>query len=265
MFDRSVANAINWSRAWLAEIHDLALPLLDGPNWLAAMNDAALRADLRNAQHHPIQFVAQHTLPAGLVYESHIYQTGAVPTRDNLHDFFNALIWLRFPLAKRTLNSLQALELLRTEQLQARGMRGSQRDAATLFDENAALLVCSEPAFVEALKQHQWEEVFFQNRALFKQSCEVILFGHALLEKLVHPYKAITAHAWIINVEPQWHALAAAEKQRWLDKTVAEQLAQGFTAKNFTPLPVLGMPGWWPGQDANFYADRLVFRPAKNA
>ncbi|MFN7122209.1 MAG: DUF3025 domain-containing protein, partial [Hydrogenophaga sp.] len=31
--------------------------------------------------------------------------------------------------------------------------------------------------------------------------------------------------------------------------------------KPFTPLPVLGVPGWWPAnEDAGFYADASVFR-----
>ncbi len=34
-------------------------------------------------------------------------------------------------------------------------------------------------------------------------------------------------------------------------------------AKPFTPLPVLGVPGWWPANDATgFYDDAAVFRPA---
>jgi hypothetical protein len=45
-------------------------------------------------------------------------------------------------------------------------------------------------------------------------------------------------------------------------------LAEAFTAdrlagKPFTPLPVLGVPGWWPeNQNFSFYDDSLVFRPA---
>ncbi|HBZ06685.1 MAG TPA: DUF3025 domain-containing protein, partial [Massilia sp.] len=34
---------------------------------------------------------------------------------------------------------------------------------------------------------------------------------------------------------------------------------------SFTPLPVLGVPGWWPEQDAAFYADTSVFRPKRVA
>jgi len=34
--------------------------------------------------------------------------------------------------------------------------------------------------------------------------------------------------------------------------------------KPFTPLPVLGVPGWWAGnENFSFYDDSLVFRPRK--
>lgn len=257
------ANRIEWHRPWLKSIRDLALPLLSQHDWLTAVNEAAQRYALTNAEGSPIRFVQQQTLPAGVAYEAHIYATGAVPTRDNLHDFFNALIWLRFPQTKRTLNKLQAMELQRMQALNSNGVRGGQRDAATLFDENAALLVCSDSSLVEALRRHEWDEVFLRNRDNFIKNSEVILFGHALLEKLVRPYKAITAHAWVVIVEPDWHRLTSSRQLAWLDALLAEQLALGFTAKNFTPLPVLGVPGWWSGQDADFYGDRAVFRPAR--
>ena len=68
-------------------------------------------------------------------------RTGRVPTRANLHDLFNALIFLRFPKAKAKLNSCSQ------RQLQADGVgpvRGPLRDAATLVDENAYCLSAIE-------------------------------------------------------------------------------------------------------------------------
>ena len=65
-----------------------------------------------------------------------------VPTRDNLHDFFNGLVWLRFPRAKRRLNELQAAEIARAG---IGAARGPLRDALTLFDENGAVLDAPPP------------------------------------------------------------------------------------------------------------------------
>ena len=55
-----------------------------------------------------MRFVPQETLPSGQAYEQFIFTTGQVPTRDNLHDFFNGLVWLHLPQAKRRMNQLQA-------------------------------------------------------------------------------------------------------------------------------------------------------------
>ena len=60
---------------------------------------------------------------------------------DNLHDFFNGLCWLRFPQAKSRLNAIQAGEIARDG---VGKQRGAVRDAATLFDENGALLHAPE-------------------------------------------------------------------------------------------------------------------------
>jgi hypothetical protein len=92
-------------------------------------------------------------------------------------------------------------------------------------------------------------------RSLWAQA-RLIVFGHALLEKLVQPRKDITAHVWRV----QCPAGAMAEVDRWLaGQLTAERLA----AKPFTPLPVLGIPGWAPeNENLSYYDDSMVFRPA---
>ena len=50
-----------------------------------------------------------------------------------------------------------------------------------------------------------------------------------------------------------------------LDGWLAQAMQpQPWDAKPFTPLPVLGVPCWWPGNEApEFYADAQVFRPPR--
>lgn len=203
----------------------------------------------------PVRFVPQAELPAGVAYEQFIYDTGRVPTRENLHDFFNGLCWLRFPLTKQRLNRLQAAEIASAG---VGAVRGPVRDALTLFDENAALLQAPEPLW-EALAARDWHRLFVTLRPLWAQA-RLVLFGHALLEKLVTPYKSITAH---VLREPVPLALGddLAAWDAWLAAGLsAAQLA----AKPFTPLPVLGVPGWWPANESpGFYADVSVFRPPR--
>jgi hypothetical protein len=259
---------IDWQRPWLAPLLPLARPICNSPDWRSALNAAADALALRNHAGHPIRFVPQSALPGGVAYEAFIGDTGNVPTRDNLHDLFNALVWLTFPKIKVQLNALQASEIARTTgNTVARendgSMRGKLRDAATIFDENAALFVTSNTKLSTALRQHDWHDLFLGRRASFAHECNVYLFGHALMEKLVKPYKAITAHAWVVHVSADFFVLAPQERLQWIDCAVAAQLAAGLTTANFTPLPVLGVPGWWAMQDALFYEDNGVFRPAR--
>lgn len=260
---------VEWHRPWLAPLLPAAAPILAAPDWRAALNAQAQSLGLCNHRNLPIQFVPQAALPPGVAYEAHISATGCVPTRGNLHDFFNALVWLTFPRIKRQLNALQAAEIARQAtsgtDASAQAPRGKVRDAATIFDENAALLLCAEDEWIAGLRAHRWRDVLWEQRGAFGQSVDICLFGHALVEKLVTPYKAITAHAWIVPAAPEIVALPLLERQRWIDAAVAQQLATGLSTAAFTPLPVLGIPGWWAGQGADFYADEMVFRPKRRS
>ncbi|WP_439113601.1 DUF3025 domain-containing protein [Hydrogenophaga sp.] len=201
------------------------------------------------------RFIPQAELPAGVAYEAHIYDTGTVPTREGLHDFFNGLCWMRFPLTKRRLNQLQATEIAAAGVGQ---VRGPVRDGLTLFDENAALLQAPD-ALWDALVARDWTRLFVELRPLWAQA-RLVLFGHALLEKLVVPYKSITAH---VVREPV--PLALGDDLAAWDGWLAGRLsAAELATKPFTPLPVLGVPGWCPAnEDPTYYADAGVFRPKR--
>jgi hypothetical protein len=205
-----------------------------------ALNVAAAgRADF-------VRFVDQSELPVGDAYEAFIARTGRVPTRDNLHDLFNGLIWLTYPKTKQRLNRLQAQQI---ELLGTAGPRGAVRDALTVFDENAAIL--QAPAtLMDALRRRDWYTLFVERRADW-QSSQLVLFGHALLEKLMQPRKAITAHVWLTD--------------EITDECLASSVTpERLSAKDFLPLPVLGVPGWWEENESpSFYEDVDVFRPRR--
>ena len=260
--------AIDWTRPW----YDAVRPAFEQAGVLAggaieAFNRRARALALRNHQGMPLAFVPQSALPEGRAYEEFIGATGCVPTRDNLHDFFNGLVWLTFPRIKQKLNALQAAQIA----LAGVGKsRGPARDGATIFDENAALLVVragSEgEAVAGALRAHQWTEALYQRRAAFGPDVQIWLFGHALMEKLAAPRKAITAHTRVVSAGDDYFALDAEARCAWIDATVAASLeGEDLSTACFTPLPVLGVPGWWEGQDAAFYADTNVFRPKRAA
>lgn len=201
------------------------------------------------------RFVPPSSLPAGEAYEAFIHRTGGVPTRDNLHDFFNGLVWRRFPRTKWRLNELQATDIAE------RGIgprRGALRDALTLFDENTALLQAPQ-ALADALRRRDWQALFSTHRALWAKAT-LTLFGHALMEKLaLQPRKAVTAHAWLLSAAPLAGTVDDAELEHQLLPTLTPPT---LAAKPFLPLPVLGVPGWWPGNETpGFYDDPSVFRP----
>ncbi|MBU1357480.1 MAG: DUF3025 domain-containing protein [Gammaproteobacteria bacterium] len=198
----------------------------------------------------PLRFVPANEAPGDEAYEAFIFRCGCVPTRDNLHDFFNGIVWLHWPKAKRRLNELHAAELARTG---VGATRGPLRDALTVFDESGAVLD-APPALWRALFARDWQTLFVTRRALWDEA-RLLLFGHALLEKLTVPRKAITAHVLyapgaVRSIAPDDAAIAAALEPDHL------------RAKPFVPLPVLGVPGWWvPNESPSFYDDASVFRP----
>lgn len=242
-------DAIDWTAPWLApwqaQGQAVAAQVLAGQS-----GDSALNAHCGSDA--PVRFVPQQALPEGVAYEAFIFRSRQVPTRDGLHDFFNGLCWLHFPHTKTRLNALQAEQIARSG---IHSVRGPARDGITVFDENAAFLQAPD-ALWQALVAKDWTRLFGALRPLWAQA-QLVLFGHALLEKLVHPRKGITAHVY--RAHPSAPGLAA------LDAWMAHDLsADKLAAKPFAHLPVLGVPGWWAANgESGFYEDAAVFRPLR--
>ncbi|RKP51102.1 DUF3025 domain-containing protein [Trinickia fusca] len=267
--DAESFGCIDWAAPWFAPFAERGArwqcSALDGPEpFLATLDADACASTCVTGRGLPLRFVTQTQLPVDTAYEAHIAATGRVPTRHNLHDFFNALVWLAFPRLKAGLNARQAQAIERDG---VGAVRGAERDALTLFDENAALFVTTDDALTEALVAFDWRRLFVAGRSSWGTRCEVHIVGHALLEKLISPYKACTAHAWIVGAPQAYFGWPEADRRAWLDETTACALAQAApTSRAFAPLPVLGIPGWCAANaDATFYDDTGVFRPGRRA
>jgi hypothetical protein len=222
----------------------MGLDCASGLNAVAAQNGALRNLGLR--------FVPQAALPAGEAYEAFIFRTRQVPTRDGLHDFFNGLCWLSFPATKTKLNQLQAAQIAASG---IQPIRGPARDALTIFDENAAFFQGPDLLW-NALVVKDWQTLFVTHRALWAQA-QLVVFGHALLEKLVSPRKPITAHVYRAHAASN----SIADIDAWMASDIS---ADKLAAKPFAHLPVLGVPGWWAdNEDPTFYADATVFRAAR--
>lgn len=254
--------AIDWQQPWLASVRavgeSVAAQVLQGRAVYEVLNEA-LPAALAGWR-----FVPQSALPDGVAYESHIYTAHCIPTRDNLHDFFNGLMWLHWPHLKQHFNRLH-FETIQREGVQAR--RGPVRDTLTVLDENGAIWCAPQP-LIDALQAKQWQRLMVELRPLWAHSC-LVPVGHALLEKLVAPRKPMCAHVLCMAAAPgvplptppqaplAWDVL--------VQSSAALQPAQ-LVGKPLSPLPVLGVPGWWAGnENFSFYDDSQVFRSAPPA
>ncbi|MEJ6006460.1 DUF3025 domain-containing protein [Paucibacter sp. AS339] len=246
---------IDWSAPWMAPYRQqgqvLSADLAAGATVAEALNRALQRRPQASSivlPQGPLRFVPQAALPEGEAYEVFIHRTASVPTRDNVHDLLNGLMWLHWPILKAGLNAGHRVAIERMGGVVG-PLRGPLRDALTVVDENAALL-WAPPPLCEALARRDWQALFGALRPLWAQA-RLRLVGHALMEKLQQPRKPICAHVLIQPMlAPDSPVPDAALDLDWLE------------SKPFLPLPVLGVPGWWPANESpEFYADRQVFRP----
>ena len=298
--------AIDWQAPWLCHLNQLgyiskAITKLSGlknepaqtdklentPDIIAKVLNTALQQqadDLLqplpqtkpalNNKAQTLQFVSQDALPEGEAYESFIGTTGNIPTRNNLHDLFNGSIWLTFPKTKALLNYYHMLEI---NQQGIGASRGRVRDTITVFDENGAILVTADASIGKALVDFDWQASLVAPRDKWdkpKQSnnhsqAAVYIFGHALLEKLLQPRKALCAHSIVINVTQDFFALSLSERISHLDKRAADYMEAllsqlDVTPRKLSPLPILGVPHYWAeNANSSFYDDSQVFRSGR--
>lgn len=220
---------VDWAAPWFAPYRALGEPVL-----------ARLAAGL------PVHVALGHERfePAAALatgYEHHVATTGRVPTRDNAHDLFNGLVWLRCPALKTALNRSH----IAAPRAPA-GQRGPLRDALTLLDESG-LLLAAPPQLQQALRDKDWTALFVTHRALWAEA-RMLVVGHALLEKLLAPRKPLCARVLVVS------------------DVEAPVLPARLAPPDLPPLPVLGIPGWWAANASqDFYADAQVFRQPRLA
>jgi len=146
---------------------------------LADYNAMARALNLRNATGLGLVFAAARPKPRGsrrrqaaqltqLSYEAQVYQNGEVPTRlGSWHDFFNALVWGTYPLAKAALNHRQITAATSTT------ARVREQDRLAMFDEGGIIRLQGQPA-----------------------NAADLVFGHALFEAYMHGQMAVYGMAY---------------------------------------------------------------------
>jgi len=208
-------------------------------------------------------------------YEVRVYRDGVVPTRRaNWHDLFNALVWITFPRTKAELNRAHYREIMARRGGAGRditrndsGSRGTARDVLTLFDESGVIVACGESELSQMLLEFRWKQLFWSQRNRVQQAMRFFVFGHAILEKGLRPYKGLTAKALVLEV-PIAYFLQPLEAQLAEVDAAASQYFCSVDAlastRSLSPLPLFGVPGWCPANENEFfYEDASVFRPGR--
>jgi hypothetical protein len=231
----------------------VALELARGLPSMAALNALATALGTAQGRGLPLRFFAPDGRLSARDYETHILQTGEVPTRgDTWHDALNALVWLRFPRFKSALNAAHGEAI--THETDSR--RGRRRDALTVLDESGVWVISRDPALPALLAERAWQALFWEARDRVEREMRFVVVGHALLEKALAPYPSMTGKCLPLT----WNLpdLDAADVQ------AARELRGIDTPRQLPPLPIQGIPGWDAANaDAAYYANRDVFRPPR--
>jgi len=217
----------------------------------------------------PIRFVppAAPSREFSAQYEVRIFETGEVQTRpDNWHDLFNALVWLAFPKTKAVLNGHHYGEI---RARRGERLRGTARDVLTLFDEGGIIVASADAELSGLLRQFRWKELFWRRRAQVLRSMRFYVFGHAIYEKALEPYKGVTAKALIVEATPDLLDAPLEQQLAELDARAADYFS-GMEAlastRSLSPLPILGIPGWEPANAREeYYDDSAQFRPGRSS
>lgn len=232
---------------------------------LAELN-ALLSSSVKTAHGAPVRFVPQSTR-AGCIeekYEIRIYLTGEIQTRtENWHDLFNALVWLAFPEIKTAINALHYANYGQDNE----GNRGKMQDALTLFDESGVIVACADDELAGLLQDFQWHQLFWKRRQDVIERMKFVLFGHSLYEKALRPYVGFTGKGLMLKVEKPFLRSPSDEQGRVLDSLIYGYLqpqAEVFSRLDFSPVPLLGVPGWWADNKWEvFYGNSDYFRAGR--
>jgi hypothetical protein len=249
-------------RAVGARLPDIGWP---NPDLLSALADEAGR--VVNAQGLRVRFVPQAPKSTDFRdgFEPRAFLKGEVQLRPlDWHDLFNALVWMTFPTAKAVINARHHESLSAGET----GNRLPARDALTLFDEEGVVVISSDAGLLDLVREFRWKELFWKRREEVRKRMRFFLFGHALYHKALDPFVGMTGKAVLLGVPDAFAQLPLNSQIAQADRLLAAHVwdrTRMSHGRELSPLPVLGVPGWWSGNEQeNFYDNVGYFRPGRN-
>jgi len=241
----------------IRQLHSLTAPFADFETW-PTLEDYQRAFKTRGLDITPVP-QSEHIRGFEEQYEPRVFLRGELQTRtENWHDFFNAMIWLGYPNTKKVLNKLHYSQ---ASQRPMGSNRSRLENRITLFDECGALLISDRPQLLEQVRQHQWQPLFIEHREELEAHLRCIIFGHAIYEKALNPYIGLCCQCLLVD---SGQLLEQVNNQQYaaVDKYLADFWAQQQPQSDipYFPLPLLGLPGYWPRQDPAFYANKRYFR-----
>lgn len=240
------------------------LPEIGWPN-VEVLNHVALETGRRivNARGQRIWFVPAEC-GDGQGFETLTFTQGHVRVRPiDWHDLLNALVWMVFPTAKASINLRHQQEI----DAQVDNTRSAVRDALTHFDEDGMIVLSADTSLSALLQGFAWKDLFWMQRDEVARSMRFVPFGHALYDKLRKPFIGVTAKALVFEVEADVLALDREAMRAHIDRLLGLHILDAMrmtSPKVLQPVPLLGVPGWWPqNEDPAFYDDADYFRPGR--
>ena len=234
------------------------------PAVLNALADNAGR--VVNAQGLRVRFVAQAPKSKDFDegFEQRAFLKAEVQMRPlDWHDLFNALVWMTFPTAKAVVNARHYESLAAGKSAN----RPPVRDALTLFDEEGIVVLSSDAALLDLVRDFRWKELFWKRREEVGQCMRFFPFGHALYHKALDPFVGMTGKAVLLDVPDGFMQLPLKTQVAETDRLLASRIwdrARMSHGRELSPLPVLGVPGWFEGNEQeSFYDNTGYFRPGR--
>jgi len=179
------------------------------------------------------------------------------------HDLFNALVWITFPKTKAAINA-RHFGLLQAQTSRQRTPAG---DALTHFDEDGLVVISSSESLLALLRSFRWKELFWEHREAVRTQMRFMLLGHAMYEKALRPFVGMTAKSVLLQVPGEVLRLESEAFTEEIDQRLASyvgNLRNLTRGRSLAPLPVLGIPGWWPqNEQSEFYDDVSHFRSGR--
>jgi Protein of unknown function (DUF3025) len=239
--------------------------VFSGDKWptLAALDARSQLQSLANHRGSPIRFFAPvDDEPTLIHYEKRIAETGQIATRENWHDFFNAMQWLTFPRSKAAISEMHTR--LMAAQNDGVKVRTIARDVLTLFDEGGVIVASTDESLLNHVRHFEWKKLFVERRNDTQKNINFYLAGHSVLEKMLDPFVGVTAKALLLKVDDNFFSQSHDAQLRAIDLRAAEWLINEdslASTRNLHPLPILGIPGWFAANESpGFYDDAQYFR-----